>query len=248
MAKPGFFRSMRAATRDRIFPEGKRASAISPAEMESHLQCTVEDQSERRMSAARSKTGGTDETRRAPNPVSRGPARSPHSRNSHPGSPIRRARMLLKNPGFAIVVLLTLALGIGGDHGNLQRCIRGVAAARCPYTDSSRIMAVFEVNSEGRWTHLADPNFDDFRDQNAASGRLRSTTTTSCPFRGFAADAHDGRERLPRLSQGPRSSAAPRRDFQRQRREKGAGSHRTCQLWILEAGSRIAARTSRSRT
>src|SRR5438552_16074053 len=27
-------------------------------------------------------------------------------------------------------------------------------------------MAVFEVNSKGGWLHLADPNFDDFRDQN----------------------------------------------------------------------------------
>jgi predicted permease len=34
-----------------------------------------------------------------------------------------------------------------------------------PYTDSSRIMAVFEINSEGHRAHLADPDFDDFRDQ-----------------------------------------------------------------------------------
>src|SRR5437879_3691807 len=27
-------------------------------------------------------------------------------------------------------------------------------------------MAIFEVNSKGGWSHLADPNFDDFRDQN----------------------------------------------------------------------------------
>jgi putative ABC transport system permease protein len=35
-----------------------------------------------------------------------------------------------------------------------------------PYTDASRIMAVFEVTSQGRPNRLADPNFDDFRDQN----------------------------------------------------------------------------------
>ena len=27
-------------------------------------------------------------------------------------------------------------------------------------------MAVFEVNSKGTWSRLADPNFDDFREQN----------------------------------------------------------------------------------
>src|SRR6266704_2322093 len=44
--------------------------------------------------------------------------------------------------------------------------VYGVLLRPLPYTDANRIMAVFEVNSEGRWAHLADPNFDDFRDQN----------------------------------------------------------------------------------
>src|SRR6185503_11218527 len=35
-----------------------------------------------------------------------------------------------------------------------------------PYPDPHRIMAVFEVTSKGRPARLADPNFNDFRDQN----------------------------------------------------------------------------------
>ena len=35
-----------------------------------------------------------------------------------------------------------------------------------PYPDPNRIMAVFEVTPKGRPSRLADPNFDDFRDQN----------------------------------------------------------------------------------
>jgi predicted permease len=74
-------------------------------------------------------------------------------------------RMLRKNPGFTVVVLLTLALGIGATTA-IFSVVYGVLLRPLPYTDSSRIMAVFEVNSKGGWSHLADPNFDDFCDQN----------------------------------------------------------------------------------
>ena len=75
------------------------------------------------------------------------------------------ARQLRKNPGFSVVVVITLALGIGATTA-IFSVVYGVLLRPLPYTDANRIMAVFEVNSQGRWAHLADPNFDDFRDQN----------------------------------------------------------------------------------
>jgi putative ABC transport system permease protein len=74
------------------------------------------------------------------------------------------ARTLARNPGFTAVAILTLALGIGATTA-IFSVVYGVLLQPLPYTDSSRIMAVFEINSEGHRAHLADPDFDDFRDQ-----------------------------------------------------------------------------------
>src|SRR3989442_14421507 len=69
-------------------------------------------------------------------------------------------RQLRKNPGATAVMVFTLALAIGATTA-IFSVVYGVLLRPLPYTDSNRIMAVFEVNSEGRWAHLADPNFDD---------------------------------------------------------------------------------------
>ena len=74
-------------------------------------------------------------------------------------------RQLAKNPGFAAIAILTLGLGIGATTA-IFSVVYGVLLRPLPYRDPSRIMAVFEVNSRGGWSRLADPNFDDFRDQN----------------------------------------------------------------------------------
>jgi predicted permease len=75
------------------------------------------------------------------------------------------ARSLAKNKAFTTVAVLTLALGIGATTA-IFSVVYGVLLRPLPYRDPNRIVAVFEVNSQGGWSHLADPNFDDFRDQN----------------------------------------------------------------------------------
>src|SRR5256885_947232 len=74
-------------------------------------------------------------------------------------------RQLRKNPGATAVMVFTLALAIGATTA-IFSVVYGVLLRPLPYTDANRIMAVFEVNSNGGWSHLAEPDFDDFRDQN----------------------------------------------------------------------------------
>ncbi len=74
------------------------------------------------------------------------------------------ARQLCKIPGFTVVAVLTLAVGIGATTA-IFSVVYGVLLLPLPYPDPNRIMAVFEITSKGRPSRIADPNFDDFRDQ-----------------------------------------------------------------------------------
>jgi len=74
-------------------------------------------------------------------------------------------RQLRKNLGATVVMVFTLALGIGATSA-IFSVVYGVLLRPLPYREPNRIMAIFEVNSKGAWSHLADPNFDDFRDEN----------------------------------------------------------------------------------
>ncbi len=73
-------------------------------------------------------------------------------------------RALRRNPAFAAATVLTLALGIGATT-TIFSVVYGVLLRPLPYANSSRIVALFEVTSKGRPSRVADPNFDDFRDQ-----------------------------------------------------------------------------------
>src|SRR5436305_469421 len=82
------------------------------------------------------------------------------------GHDLRHAlRLLRRSPGFTSVSVLTLALAIGATTA-IFSVVYGVLLRPLPYSDPGRIMAIFEVNTRGTWSRLADPNFDDFRDQN----------------------------------------------------------------------------------
>ena len=102
-------------------------------------------------------------------------------------------RRLAGHPGFAAVVVLTLALGIGLTTA-IFSVVYGVLLRPLPYARADRIMAVVELTSKGRSSALADPNFDDFRDQNRSfqalakySGTVATVSGASPPARAKVA-------------------------------------------------------------
>jgi putative ABC transport system permease protein len=74
------------------------------------------------------------------------------------------ARVLGKNPGATAIIVFTLALAMGAATA-IFSVVYGVLLRPLPYSGADRIMAISEVNSNSRLSRLADPNFDDFRDQ-----------------------------------------------------------------------------------
>ncbi|SPF41752.1 conserved membrane hypothetical protein [Candidatus Sulfotelmatobacter kueseliae] len=102
-------------------------------------------------------------------------------------------RQLRKRPGLTAVLVLTLALGIGATTA-IFSVVYGVLLRPLPYTDPNRIMAIFEITTKGTWNRLADPNFDDFRDQNHSfqaiakySGNIASVLGAAQPTRTIVA-------------------------------------------------------------
>jgi predicted permease len=74
-------------------------------------------------------------------------------------------RILRKNPGFTAAAVLTLALGIGANTA-IFSVIDAVLLRPLPYPKAEHIVRVWEQAADGHPMNLADPNFEDFRDQN----------------------------------------------------------------------------------
>ncbi len=74
-------------------------------------------------------------------------------------------RLLRRSPGFTFIAVFTLALALGAVTA-IFSVVYGVLLRPLPYSEPSRILSLWEVNTQGSWSRLADPNFDDFTSQN----------------------------------------------------------------------------------
>jgi len=94
-------------------------------------------------------------------------------------------RQLRRSPGFTSVAIITLGLGIGATTA-IFSVVYGVLLRPLPYSDPGRIIAIFEVTTKGTLNRLADPNFDDFRDQAHSFQKMAKYSAYISPISGAA--------------------------------------------------------------
>ena len=71
-------------------------------------------------------------------------------------------RTLARNPGFTVVTLLTLALGIGANSAMFS-VVHGVVLSSLPYPDANRLVFVWQTRPGVREIDPSEPNFEDWQ-------------------------------------------------------------------------------------
>ncbi len=99
------------------------------------------------------------------------------------------ARMLIKSPGFTLVAVITMALGIGANTA-IFSIIYGVLLRPLPFKDSSRLVAIWETNPHAsvKRESTSVPNFLDWRERSrsfeamvASAAFIRTLSGTGDP-------------------------------------------------------------------
>ena len=85
------------------------------------------------------------------------------------------ARMLLKKPGFTIVAVITLALGIGANTA-IFTVINGVLLRPLPYSEPDRLVWVWgNIRNGGNRASVSPLDYLDFRSQNSSFEHFAAT-------------------------------------------------------------------------
>jgi len=92
-------------------------------------------------------------------------------------------RMLWKNPGFTVIALVTLALGIGANSA-LFSVIDAVLLKSLPFRDPGRLVAVRSVDPKDATMggEISYPNFLDWRSQSHSFDAMSVWNTSSFTY------------------------------------------------------------------
>src|SRR5262250_2336582 len=94
------------------------------------------------------------------------------------------ARMLLKQPGFTLVVALTLALGIGANSA-IFSVVNAVLLRPLPLEDPDRLIKIWETFLPGGQGTASFPNLKDWREQNTVFKGIAAYQFSSFNLRGL---------------------------------------------------------------
>ena len=99
-------------------------------------------------------------------------------------------RTLVKNPGFTIVAILTLALGVGANTA-IFSVVNAVMLRPLPFAEPTQLVRLWESNPEGGWPQFAHshPNFLDWRAQQTRFQHMAAYSPVS-----FTASSDQGAE------------------------------------------------------
>jgi putative ABC transport system permease protein len=86
-------------------------------------------------------------------------------------------RSLHRSPGYALAVVVTLALGIGANAA-IFSVVRGVLLGAAPYPEADRLLLLSETNVERGWTEaqVAPANFLDWQERARSFGGMAAFT------------------------------------------------------------------------
>jgi putative ABC transport system permease protein len=86
------------------------------------------------------------------------------------------ARMLLKKPGFTLIAVITLALGIGANTVIFSFVYR-MLIQPLPYTNAERLAVVSQVNRQDVEFGVSYPDFTAWKEQNATFERMAASAS-----------------------------------------------------------------------
>ena len=92
--------------------------------------------------------------------------------------------MLRKQPGFSVIAILTLALGIGANTA-IFSIVNAVLLRPLPYPDADRIMVLNESSGPGQDYSVALPDYFDWREDNTVFEHLAATHKESRNLSGI---------------------------------------------------------------
>ena len=105
-------------------------------------------------------------------------------------------RTLAHSPAFTLVVVLTLALGIGANTA-IFSVVKGVLLTPLPYNDPSRLVVVWESKGPSSHNVVNPANYMDWHDRATSFSSLALTSWRGLTFTGDQAEEVQGRAVTP---------------------------------------------------